>query len=220
MSYPDQLSIPPPLKTLLCDMGNVLVFFCHDRMCRQIGELCGRTAGEVRERLINSQLQWEFERGWINEKVLHERLQDVLGCRLDFPALVRACADIFELNGSMIPVLTALKLLEVRLVLLSNTCISHVNFIRSQWNVLDLFDHLVLSYEVGAIKPEEAIYRSALEQIHCLPEECLYVDDIAGYVEKGRSFGLRSEVFTTTENLVTVLQQIVPDWKSVYAPRS
>ncbi len=30
-----------PIKTFLFDMGNVLVKFCHERMCRQIGELCG-----------------------------------------------------------------------------------------------------------------------------------------------------------------------------------
>jgi len=200
------MTTPPPLlKTLLCDMGNVLVFFCHERMCRQIGELCGRTADEIRQYLLDSSLQWEFERGFIDERKLHARLQKVLDCSLDYSELVQATADIFELNSTMLPVLSALKEQGVRLVLFSNTCISHVRFIRNRWNILDLFDHLVLSYEVGAVKPEDEIYWAGLKAIDCAPEECLYVDDIAAYVEKGQTFGLHAEVFTSTAAFVRTL---------------
>lgn len=208
MTMTDLLPAQLPIKTLLCDMGNVLVFFCHERMCRQIGEVCGRSAAEIRECLIDSSLQWEFERGFISEEALHARLEEILNCRLPFPDLIRAVSDIFELNDSMVPVLTALKQREVRLVLLSNTCISHLNFVRSRWDLLNLFDHLVLSYEVGAIKPEDDIYRAALREIRCRPEECLYIDDIAAYVEKGRTFRLRGEVFTTTEKLLQALSAL------------
>jgi len=197
----------PPLQTILCDMGNVLVFFCHERMCRQIGELCGRSPSDVREHLLDSSLQWEFERGFISEEKLLSRLEEILECRLNQTDLVRATADIFELNASLPPVLRALKQQGLRLVLLSNTCVSHVNFIRKKWDFLDLFDHLIFSYEVGAIKPEDAIYAAALKEIHCRPEECLYVDDIAAYVDQGRLYGLNAEVFTTTAAFVEKLSE-------------
>ena len=41
------------IRTCLFDMGNVLLHFCHERMCAQIGGLCGRTAAEVRALLID-----------------------------------------------------------------------------------------------------------------------------------------------------------------------
>ncbi|WP_437225227.1 HAD family hydrolase [Planctomicrobium sp. SH661] len=194
-----------PLKTLLSDMGNVLVFFSHERMCVQIGEVCGRSAADVRQHLLDSSLQWEFERGLIDESQLHARLEELFQCRISLPDLVRATGDIFELNSTIVPVLAALKKRGMRLVLLSNTCISHVNFIREHWDVLDLFDHLVLSYEVGSVKPEDGIYLAALKEIGCRPEECLYIDDISTYIDKGRTFGLNAEVFTTTAHFLDTL---------------
>ncbi len=100
------------------------------------------------------------------------------------------------------PVIDWLKRSGVRLVLLSNTSRWHLEWIRRKWNVLDAFDQLVLSYEVGAIKPEPAIFESALTAIQCPPEHCFYTDDIPAYVARGREFGLQAEVFTDVDNLI------------------
>ena len=61
------------IQTFLFDMGNVLVSFCHDRMCRQMGELCGHSGPEIRKQLIDTGLQWELERG----EVTPVRIDDV-----------------------------------------------------------------------------------------------------------------------------------------------
>jgi putative hydrolase of the HAD superfamily len=62
--------------------------------------------------------------------------------------------------------------------------------------VLEPFDELLLSYDVGAIKPEAGMYEAALKAIRCRPEECFYTDDIPTYVARGREFGLQAEIFT------------------------
>ena len=49
--------------------------------------------------------------------------------------------------------------------------------------LLERFDALVLSYEVGAVKPEPAIFEAALKAIECRPAECFFADDIAGNIE-------------------------------------
>lgn len=193
------------IKTLLFDMGNVLVYFSHERMCRQIGQLCGRSADEVRAQLLDSPLQWDFERGFLSEREFHARLQDLLQADFELPALQRAAGDIFDLNHSIVPVLDSLKHQHLRLVLLSNTCITHVNWIRDHWDFLDRFDQLVLSYEAGAIKPEPRIFEIAQAAAECSPHECLYLDDIPAYVDQGRSRGWNAEVFTTTDHLRIVL---------------
>lgn len=193
------------LKTLLFDMGNVLVFFSHQRMCAQIAAVCGVDAEDVRRQVFDSQLQWDFERGRMSEARFHEELETIFDRPIDLEALRVATADIFELNTSIVPVLDRLKRLGLRLVLMSNTCITHYEWVRSRYDVLDRFDALVLSYDVGAIKPEEEIYRAALERIQCSPDECFYTDDIATYVERGRAHGLHAEVFTDTATLLVQL---------------
>jgi putative hydrolase of the HAD superfamily len=73
--------------------------------------------------------------------------------------------------------------------------------IRGAYPHLRHFHDLTLSYEVGALKPEEAIYRAALKQAGCKPEECFYTDDIPEFVEGGRRFGFDSVQFESREQL-------------------
>lgn len=184
------------LKTILFDLGNVLVHFSHERMCLQIGESLGREAADVRQFLIDSGLMWDFERGRLSEAQLLTALEAAVLTPVDGPSLAVASSDIFTLNDPIVPVIRSLKDQGLRLVVLSNTSPWHVDWIRKCWNVLDPFDELVLSYEVGAIKPEAGAYEAALRAIQCRPEECFYTDDIPLYVARGREFGLQAEVFT------------------------
>ncbi|MCA9081261.1 MAG: HAD family phosphatase [Planctomycetaceae bacterium] len=182
-------------------MGNVLVYFSHDRMFRQMGAVCDRSASEMRSLLIDSELQWEFERGQVSEREFCGRLSQLVGRELEVDAVRQAGSDIFWPHPEMRPILEGLKKQGLRLVLLSNTSISHFEWIQQRYDFPALFDDLVLSYEVGAIKPEEAIFRAALDKIDCDPEECFYTDDISAYVAAGRTYGLQAEIFTGANDL-------------------
>ena len=194
------------IRTVLFDMGNVLVHFCHDRMCDQIGALCGRSGPEVRNLLIDSGLQWEFERGQVSEEGFRARLEEATGSRLDLDEVRQAGSDIFTLNEPIVPLLDALRRRNHRLVLLSNTSISHFEFVSREFDVLSRFDDYVTSYGVGAVKPEPAIYEAAKQAINCAPEECFYTDDIPEYVHAAREHGFEAEVFIGVPQLKAHLQ--------------
>lgn len=53
-------------------------------------------------------------------------------------------------------------------------------------------DAIVLSFEVGAAKPDPGIYRAALEAVGAGPEEAVFVDDQAWYCEGAEALGIRS----------------------------
>ena len=194
-----------PVKTVLFDMGNVVVTFSHERMCCQIAEVCDLPVDEVRRLLFLSGVQWEFEKGMVSESDVHALLERAAMRSIDFPSLIRAGSDIFTLNPGIPEILTWLKAAGLRLVLLSNTSISHFRFVRDNFPVMAWFDEFVVSYAVGQLKPHPAIYQAALNAIECPPENCLYTDDIAEYVAAGRSHGLQAEVFTTPKALVEQL---------------
>jgi HAD superfamily hydrolase (TIGR01509 family) len=196
------------IRTFLFDMGNVLVHFSHERMCAQMGALCEKSAAEIQEVLFDTGLQADFERGRFSEVDLHRRFEQAVGTTVDFEALKRAGADIFQLNSPMPGLLDTLKEQGYRLVLLSNTSITHFEWVWDQFEVLQKFDDHVASCRVGAIKPEAAIFEAALEKIDCDPAECFYTDDIALYVETARNFGLQAEVFTDEETLRKHLGQL------------
>jgi FMN phosphatase YigB (HAD superfamily) len=197
-----------PVRTLLIDLGNVLLFFSHARMCAQIAAVCQAPVGELEQILFKEQLQRRFERGELSEVEFRQVLESALGRPLDAEALRTAASDIFTLNEPMVPLLDRWKHAGYRLVLLSNTCVTHYEWVRRHFDVLNRFDHCVLSYRVGAAKPEDAIYEAALEVIECPPADCFYTDDIPEYVERGRAFGLHAEVFRDVPTLRRQLEQL------------
>lgn len=194
--------MPTSLQTILFDLGNVLVHFSHERMCRQVGELCGLSESEMRALLLEGPLHHDYERGRINCSELVTALSAQTGRTLELEAVREAAGNIFEQNDEMVDLASDLKSQGLRLVLLSNTCPAHIDWIRDNLQVLDLFDYEVLSYEVGAAKPEAAIFDEALRHIDCAPVECLYVDDVAAYVNVGRGVGLRGAVFSGVEQFI------------------
>lgn len=189
------------IETCLFDLGNVLVKFSHPRMCAQIGSLCGRTGDEIRPLLMESGLQLEFERGKYTCQEFHREMERLVEHPLDFDALLHAGSDIFDLDDDVAKIVQTVKLQGIRLVLLSNTSPAHFEFVQQNFPVLDLFDDYVLSYKVGALKPEPAIYEAALARINCPPDRCFYTDDILPYIEAGRTHGLQAEQFTSSAAL-------------------
>jgi len=196
------------IDACLFDMGNVLVFFSHALMCEQIAHVCDCTTDEVRQILFDSKWQHEIERGEISEDEFHQRWQQHLNRDIDRAALIHAASDIFELNSEIVPVLQTLKDQGLRLILLSNTCISHMDFVRNQFQILNHFDGFVLSCDVGAMKPDPAIYLEAIKQAGCAAERCFYTDDIQENIEAGKTHGLHSELYTSVDELQAQLTRL------------
>ena len=196
-----------PIRTFLFDLGNVLLHFSHDRMWRQLADVCECAVPELQSLTERHDLANEFERGRLSEADFHDRLQELTDSRFGRTAFRTALADIFELNTPMPELLKGLRAGGHRLVLLSNTNETHLAWVRERFDVLEFFDDLVVSFRVGVMKPEPEIYEAALRVIECRPEECFYTDDIMANIHAGREFGLEAERFTDVPSLVTHLHQ-------------
>ncbi|MBL8811312.1 MAG: HAD family phosphatase [Planctomycetaceae bacterium] len=196
------------IRTCFFDMGNVLVYFSHERMCRNIADLSGMTIEKTREFLFADGRQWKLERGEISEELFCDQLQETSGRLIRLSDLQHAAANIFWLNDSIVPVLQKLKAAGMRLVLLSNTSITHLRFIEERFDILKYMDTKITSFEVGALKPDRPIFEAALKVAQCAPEECFYTDDIAAYITAASEFGINARVYHKTHDLITELQSL------------
>ncbi len=84
---------------------------------------------------------------------------------------------------------------------LSNTNPIHFAMVKEAYPLLRQFHDFVLSYEVGAAKPEAKIYREAIVRARCNPEECFFIDDLAVNVEAAREHGMDAVQFLSAEQL-------------------
>ena len=193
------------IRSVVFDMGRVLVHFSHDRMFEAMGQICGSTGQQIRDWLWDSGLQQRFERGELDAQAGREELERRAGCAIDQDALMHAASDIFTLNEPLLPLIDRLKEAGYRLVVLYNTCPPHVEWITRHRDVLERFDACVFSFEVPAMKPEPEIYRVAVAESGCEAEECFFVDDLAENVEAARREGMCGAVFVGVEPLRVAL---------------
>ena len=163
------------IQSVLFDMGKVLVDFSHDRMCSQVAAVSGQPVDRIRQLLIHEGLQWSLELGQIDETEFAQRFNDRMNASVETPELLHALSDIFTPVSGMEDLVARLASTDLRLILLSNTCRAHLEHIRSHFHVLSYFDAVTVSYEVGAMKPDEAIYLDAIAKAGCRPDECFYL---------------------------------------------
>jgi HAD superfamily hydrolase (TIGR01509 family) len=78
----------------------------------------------------------------------------------------------------------------------------------SDWDLLDLFDVVVCSGDVGVVKPDPAIFRIALDRLAVEPQAAVFIDDTLGHVEAARALGLCGLHFTGPEALAGELKTL------------
>jgi HAD superfamily hydrolase (TIGR01509 family) len=87
------------------------------------------------------------------------------------------------------PALGSLRRGGVRLGLVSN-CSRLTRALLPTWPFGTSFDAIVLSCEVGTVKPDPAIVLAAVDALGASPEDGIFVDDSAEYVDAARMLGM------------------------------
>ena len=189
------------IKTVIFDLGKVLIPFDFSRGYRAMEKLCDYPAAEIPKRIAATDLVHRFETGLIEPRDFVEQLSRMLELRVTYEEFCGIWSSVF-LPDTLVPEsLLAGIGRRHRLLVLSNTNAIHFAMVREAYPILRHFDDFVLSYEVKAMKPEPAIYREAIARAECRPEECFYTDDIAAYVEGARRHGIDAVQFQSCEQL-------------------
>lgn len=68
------------------------------------------------------------------------------------------------------------------------------------------FNYLILSHELGLIKPDERIYKIALEKIGLPANQCLFIDDQEKVLIPARNLGFDTILFKSMDQLKTELR--------------
>ena len=83
---------------------------------------------------------------------------------------------------------------KARTGLISNAWSGLRDFITKE-KIIDVFDTIVISAEVGVVKPSAKIYEVALEQAKVKASEAVFVDDVAVNIEGCEKVGMKGILF-------------------------
>jgi 2-haloacid dehalogenase len=115
-----------------------------------------------------------------------------------------------SLGGSIQPVVDIvgkLKSAGYTLYVLSNWSAEKFKMVRSQYPFFEWFDGIVISGEVGLIKPDQAIFELLLERIGRPADECLFIDDHSPNISVAGRLGFQTIQFQSAQQLEAELQQ-------------
>src|SRR5687767_3537420 len=73
----------------------------------------------------------------------------------------------------------------------------------------DAFDKMIISAEVGAMKPEPKIFQIALEQFGVKPKEAIFVDDFYINIEGCEKVGMKGIHFKDAESTLKQLKELL-----------
>ncbi len=126
----------------------------------------------------------------------------------------------FRINPETVALVRELKRLNYRVVMLSNMNLEGKIRLFGKGHILDgedwlsLFDEVLLSCDLGMIKPDQEIFRACLARTMAEPSECLFIDDIEVNLEGARRCGIATHLFTKADILHDVLAGLIADkWR-------
>jgi glucose-1-phosphatase len=202
--YPDK--IKSVIKTIIFDLGRVIVPFDYHRGYHLFSEFTGLSPDDVRQRITATGLVPKLESGQIEPRPFVDAIAKSLGVSMTYEQFSQMWGSIF-LPEPLVPEDFIRRLRQqYRILMLSNTNAIHCETLFVKYPLLALFDERVLSHEVGAMKPATAIYEAALAKAGCQANECFFTDDVQEYVDAARRLGIDAVQFQSYEQIARVLR--------------
>lgn len=191
------------------DLGKVLLDFDHAKARRQIVELSGTNEAVVQGLVFDDGLLMQFETGAIDPEQFHEAFCNTTNTNTKLDEFLAAYSDIFEVIAPMEQLVSRLHAERFPMGILSNTSSAHWNHVcDGRFDFLpNNFRDLVLSFEVGCMKPEPAIYVAAVELAGCSPSEIFFCDDRTENVAGAVAAGMDAVLFESPDQIMVELRK-------------
>jgi putative hydrolase of the HAD superfamily len=201
------MGVETRIGLIISDFGGVICTFDYRIFCKRLARRIGRHAEEIYAAVYGSDLHAQFEQGRLTGPEYHRRVMGLFGADVPYAEFFPMYGDIFtEIPGTC----ELLRRLHPRypLYLLSDTNEIHFGYVRETVEAVRLFDQCIVSYEVGAMKPEPRIYQEALRRSGMPADACVFIDDRPGNVDGARRVGMHAFQFLSPEQCAAELARL------------
>ncbi len=189
-------------SAIVFDLGNVLIPFDYDIILNKLNKLKFGLGDRFAKRYkTDYSVHRKFETWELSDDEFLNIMMEWTENALSKNEFCKLYSNIFKVNNDVAALLPKLKK-NYKLVLLSNTNSIHQKYGWEKYDFLQYFDKLILSHEIGAVKPDAKIYK-AVEEFTKLPSaEHLFIDDVDEYVQGAKNMGWDAVQFTGFNNLL------------------
>ncbi|MGQ9887831.1 MAG: HAD family hydrolase [Aggregatilineales bacterium] len=192
-------------RAVVFDFGGVLVRTVDYTPRHAWDDRLGLPRGSV-ERVVHGSHAWrEAQLGRLTPEQHWAQVAAELG--LDAPLLAQFRRDYFsgdQLDADLVALIQALRASGHTVGLLSNDTLDLHQRLRAL-GIAALFDPLLISARLGAMKPDPAAYRALLAALGRPPDEVIFVDDLPANAAGAQALGIHAVRYTAGMDLCAAL---------------
>lgn len=182
------------MKAVIFDLGGVLVHYDHQATLAAITAVCQPPPGTPAPDLpgqIPAEIIYQFGTGQINGRQFHRYLVDHLSMTPDFDTFNQAfCRHMQRHETALNDAVALAQRPFVKVGIISNTNEAHAAWLRTHVPELSRFDSVILSSDVGLLKPDPFIYKRSLAELGVNGETAVFIDDTLTNVSGAQDAGL------------------------------
>ncbi len=95
-----------------------------------------------------------------------------------------------------------------KLGLISNSIKSHEK-INKKRKIFNFFDTIILSHKVLLTKDNKRIFELAAKELKVKPKDCIFIDDVKGFVRVAQTVGMKGIIFSNKKKLISDLERLL-----------
>jgi epoxide hydrolase-like predicted phosphatase len=197
------------IRAVIWDLGGVLVrtedYTSRDRLAASLG----LSREELEDVVFSKDSGDRAQLGLISVEQHSENLRQRFG--LQRSEMDRFWEDFWggdRLDAELVALIRSLHS-RYKTGLLSNAFSDLRHYVTHVWKFADAFDEMVISAEVGLVKPDAQIYRLALQRLGVAPQEAVFIDDMPRNVEGARAANLHAVQFVTPQQARSELERLL-----------
>lgn len=196
------------IKTVVFDLGGVLVEFNPEKGMRELG--FSEEAIQVFKKNIFSGLWESCDRTPLEDQEIRQLFKDhVPGYEKEVDLLWDRLPVVTGVMPYAKEWLLSLKEAGLKLYVLSNYGKRSFEINSQIYDFLDMFDGQVISYQLEIVKPEAGIYDHLADKYGFDPEEAIFIDDRQINVDGAIARGYQGLLFTNYDNTRDALERLL-----------
>ena len=153
---------------------------------------------------IKSEIVSKVDSGEITEMELYRQLGELANVTSD--EVAKDWMDLVKINEELVEFIRKIKE-NHKVILLSNASSTYLRKILNRYELIPLFDEIIISSEVKLVKPGSEIYQLALDRMQAKPEESVMIDDNMVNVNGAKQIGIDGILYTNVNSLIEELKQ-------------
>jgi len=99
-------------------------------------------------------------------------------------------AKYMKLDKKLVQLIKDLRRADYKIALVSNAHTNELRPVLKRYKLEPLFDEVVISSEVGIIKPDPEIFKLILKRLKISPEQAIFIDDSQPNVDAAETLGI------------------------------